>query len=84
MDSYRQVFYARGDGHENLIGSTYFPSFSHLRHVYALEESKVLKIAHVLKKSSLNPSSIARISPYHARGEYCMYHQVFYVVTILI
>ena len=41
-----------------------------MRHVYALEESKVLKIAHVLKKSFLDPSSIARTSPHRACGEY--------------
>ena len=45
----KQKFYIPTNGHENLIGSSCFPSFSHLRHVYALEKSKVLKIAHVLK-----------------------------------
>ena len=66
----KQKFNIPTNGHENLVGSGCFPSFSHLRHVYALEESKVLKIARVLKKSSLNPSSIARTSPHHAHGEY--------------
>ena len=61
----KQKFNIPTNGHENC-----FPSFSHLRHVYALEESKVLKIAHVLKKSSLNPSSIAKTSSHHARGEH--------------
>ena len=64
----KQKFNIPTNGHENLIGSSCFPSFSHLRH--ALEESKVLKIAHVLKKSFFNPSSIARTSPHHALGEY--------------
>ena len=66
----KQKFNIPANGHENLIGSSCFPSFSHLRHVYTLEESKVLKIAHVLNKPSLNPSSIARTSPNHARGVY--------------
>ena len=60
----KQKFNIPTNGHENLIGSSCFPSFSHLRHVYALEESKVLE------KSSLNPSGIARTLPHHARGEY--------------
>ena len=45
----KQKFSISTNGHENLVGSSCFPSFPHLRYVYALEESKVLKIAHVLK-----------------------------------
>ena len=74
------------NGHKNLICSSCFPSFSHLRHVYALEESKVLKFAHVLKKSSLNPSSIARTSPHQACNEYnilcCQNFNINYYLNI--
>ena len=44
--------------------------FSHVAHLYVLKEHKSLKIAHNLKKVSLNPSSIARTSPQHALGKF--------------
>ena len=55
---------------EDILGKTCSPCFSHLKHVYAIEEHKPLKIAHALKKVSLNPSGIARTSPQHAFGKF--------------
>ena len=46
------------------------PQFCHIEKLYALEEHKVLKVAHKLKKNSLNPSNIARTSPQHALSKY--------------
>ena len=53
-------------GHESVLGDFCVAEFSHIKRLYALEEHKTLKIAHKLKKNSLNPSSIARTSPLHA------------------
>ena len=39
--------------------------FSHIKRLYALEESKTLKVAFALTKVLLNPSSLSRISPLH-------------------
>ena len=50
----------------NFSSTTCNPQFGHFRKLFALEEQKVLKVAHKLKKSSLNPSNIARASPQHA------------------
>ena len=66
----KQRFNIPTTGHEELLGNTCFPKFSHIKHLYSLEENKALKIAHVLKKDSLNPSSISRTSPKHAIGNY--------------
>ena len=56
-------------GHENIPGENCLASFAHIKHLYALDEGKILKIAHSLRKASLNPSSIARTSPPHALGK---------------
>jgi len=56
-------------GFEEVLGKTCNPMFSHIKQLYALEEGKTLKIAHALKKVSLNPSSIARTCPLHALGK---------------
>ena len=53
-------------GYEYILGKSCKASFAHVKQLYALEEHKTLKIAHTLKKSSLNHSSIARTSPLHA------------------
>ena len=45
--------------HEEILGDICTAKFSHIAHLYALEKHKSLKIAHNLKKVSLNPSSIA-------------------------
>ena len=57
-------------GHEHILGDTCVAKFSHLKELYAMEEGKALKVAHALKKVSLNPSSIARTSPQHALGKF--------------
>ena len=54
------------NGHEPILGDKCIASFAHIKRLYALEEEKTLKIAHSLKKASLNPSNIARTSPLHA------------------
>ena len=46
------------------------PNFAHLKKLYALEKHKSLKVAHALKKASLNPSNIAKTSPQHALSKY--------------
>ena len=49
--------------HEHIFGDSCVAEVSHITHLFALEEHKTLKIAHKLKQSSLNPSSISRTSP---------------------
>ena len=51
-------------GYEAILGDFCLAEFSHIKHLYAL------KIAHKLKKNSLNPSSIERTSPLHAFSKY--------------
>ena len=50
----------------NIFGGKCIAQFAHIKWLYALEEHKPLKVAHALKKVSLNPSNIARTSPQHA------------------
>ena len=57
-------------GFEHILGEKCLVSFSHIKRLYALEENKTLKIAHSLKKVSLNPSRISRTSPLHALSKY--------------
>ena len=52
--------------YKQFIGQSCITFFSHVKRLYALEENKPLKIAHTLKKASLNPSNIDRTSPQHA------------------
>ena len=54
------------NGYELILEEKCLALFSHIKRLYALEEGKSLKIAHSLKKASLNPSNIARTSPLHA------------------
>ena len=54
------------NGHELILGDKCMASFAHIKRLYALEKGKTLKIAHSLKKASLNPSNIARTSSLHA------------------
>ena len=54
---------------EEHFGESCAPQFNHVKKIYAIEENKTLKVAHKLKKASLNPSSIARTSPQHALGK---------------
>ena len=49
-----------------LFGESCTPRFDHIKHLYALEECKTLKIAFTLKKVSMNPSNLSRTSPQHA------------------
>ena len=53
-------------GFQDILGETCVASFNHIKHLYAIEEDKTLKIAFAMKKASLNPSSIARTLPQHA------------------
>ena len=39
--------------------------FFHVKHLFALEEHKTLKIAHKLKQALLNLSGISRAAPLH-------------------
>ena len=55
---------------EDVIGQCCIPSFTHIKHLYALEEHKTLKVAYALKKQSLNTNGISRTSPHHALGMY--------------
>ena len=53
-------------GYEAILGDFCVAEFCHIKRLHALKEHKTLKIAHKLKKNSLNRSSIARTSPLHA------------------
>ena len=55
---------------ESLLGSPCLGLYSNIKQLYALEEHKTLKIAHSLKKASLNPSNVAKTSPMHALCKY--------------
>ena len=55
---------------DNVFGAKCVAQFSHLKQLYAIEEHKPRKVAHSLKKASLNPSSIARTSPQHALSKW--------------
>lgn len=57
---------------EDILGVSCHAKFLHIKTLYAMEEGKTLKVAHQLKKVSLNPSSIARTSPQHALSKYHM------------
>ena len=39
-------------GHERVLGKSCVAEFAHIKHLYALEEGKPIKITHALKKSS--------------------------------
>ena len=56
-------------GYEDILGKSCTPCFSHIKHLYALEEHKILKVAYALKKHFLNPNGISRTSPQHAIGK---------------
>ena len=60
-------------GFETTLGNSCKGHFSHIKKLYAMEEHKTLKIAHALKKVSLNPSNVARTSPQHALGTYFIF-----------
>ena len=53
-------------GFETILGSSCLGLFSLMKQLYALEEHKTLKVAHTLKKASLNLSNLAKTSPQHA------------------
>ena len=48
--------------HKHILGNKCIAQFAYLKHLYRIEEGKPLKVAHALKKVSLNPSSIAQTS----------------------
>ena len=50
----------------NILGGKCIAKFSDIKRLYAIEEHKPLKMAHRLRKASLNPSNLARTSPHHA------------------
>ena len=43
--------------------------YNHVQELFALEETKALKVAHQLNATSISPDSIQRQSPRHALGE---------------
>ena len=51
---------------EHILGSSCVTLFSDITKLYELEECNTLKVAFALKKPSLIPSNIAKISPQHA------------------
>jgi len=53
-------------GFETILGESCHANFNHIKRLYAIEEHKSLKVAHALKKVSLNPSNVSRTSPQHA------------------
>ena len=55
--------------HEYILGNNCIAQFAYLKHLYRIEEGKPLRIAHALKKVSLNPSSIAQTSLQHVLGK---------------
>ena len=55
---------------QNILGGRYIAKFAHIQRLYAIEEHQPLKVAHSLKKASLNPSNIARTSPQHALSKF--------------
>ena len=57
-------------GLEFVLGNSCRANFAHIKRLYAIEEHKSLKIAHALKKGSLNPSNVAKTSPQHALSKY--------------
>ena len=65
----KKVMHPPCQGHHKILGSACSANFKHIIKLYALEEHKSLKVAHSLKKVSLNPSSVARTSPMHALSE---------------
>ena len=44
-------------------------NFNHIKALFAKEEAKPLKIAHLLTQNTLNPNNIARTSVLHAVGK---------------
>ena len=51
--------------HKYILGNKCIAQFAYLKHLHRIEEGKPLKVAHALKKASLNPSSIAQTSLQH-------------------
>ena len=60
------IFLRRSKMHISSSTLNCVAQFSHIKRLYALEEFKTLKVAFVLTKVSLNPSSLSRTSPLHA------------------
>ena len=55
--------------HKYILGNKCIAQFAYLKHLYRIEEGKPLKVAHALKKVSLNSSSIAQTSLQHILGK---------------
>jgi len=66
------------DGFEAILGASCHPNFAHIKRLYAIEEHKSLKIAHSLKKVSLNPSNVSRTSPQHAL---CKWLRIIFIAS---
>ena len=62
----KNMFNIPTQGFEKTLSQVCSPTTS--KKVYMIEENKTLKMAHKLKKVSLNPSSIGRTSPQHAQS----------------
>ena len=80
----KKMMHIPSHGHNEVLESPCFANFQHVIKLYGLEESKPLKVAHSLKKVSLNPSSIARISPSHALSEYSAFCLSFQKNTLVV
>ena len=55
-------------GFDDILDENSCADFRHIKSLFFKEETFPLKIAHMLTKTALNPSSIARTSPRHALG----------------
>ena len=62
----KRVFRLPGSDYADLIAPSCTANFSHTKALFFKEEHFLLKVAHALKKSSLNPNNVARTSPSHA------------------
>lgn len=67
-------------GFESILGTPCLGLFGNIKQLYALEENKTLKVAHSLKKASLNPSNVAKTSPLHAICKFILVQYSLYCV----
>ncbi len=78
MQINKRVFHLPGSDHADLITPNCTTNFSHIKALFFKEEHLPLKVAHALKKSSLNPNNVARTSPSHTLStKLCVSHLNF-------
>ena len=51
---------------KTIAPSDCFIKFNDINRLFEMEETKVLKVANMLKKTALNPSNIQKVSPQYA------------------